>query len=249
MDITGRSQHSATQQRQLQDWLRDWGPLTAIAAALAYGMSRRSSRGVCAAVVATPLAYRAISGRWPPYVEKLVVSGYGHDSRAALSGDRGIHVRDAVRIERPLDEVYRFWRRLENLPRFMAHVHQVTDLGNGRSHWVVKGPGGIPVEWDAEIINEVEGKVIGWRSLANADVVTAGSVNFVPARGGRSTDVLVHLQYSAPGGIVAAVLAKAFGREPSQTIREELRTLKQLLEAGEVPRTMVETETARRRAR
>jgi uncharacterized membrane protein len=153
-----------------------------------------------------------------------------------LSGDRGVHVRESIRLECPLEDVYRFWRDFSNLPSFMTSLERVTDLGGGRSHWVAKGPADWPVEWDAEIINEVENKVIGWRSLPGSDVVSAGSVTFSPARKGRSTELSVHLQYAPPAGAAGALTARLFGREPSQTIREELRRFKQLLEAGEIPR-------------
>ena len=147
-----------------------------------------------------------------------------------------MHVREAARLEVPLAEVYGFWRRLENLPRFMTHLNRVTETSYGKSHWVAVGPAGLLVEWDAEIINEVENRVIAWQSLSGSDVVTAGSVNFDSVRGGRSTQVSVHLQYAPPAGNVGALVASLFGREPSRTVREELRHLKQLLEAGEIPR-------------
>lgn len=212
--------------------LENWGAATMGAALMAYGISRRSVSGVLMAISALPLAYRGIAGEWPPPLRDLVANG---DTRSALSGRRGIHVREAVRIEKPLPELYRFWRQLENLPKFMTHLERVTELGDGRSHWVAKGPGGVRVEWDAEIINEVENEVIGWRSLPDSDVVSAGSVNFKSVRNGRSTEILVHLQYTPPAGRVGALAAMAAWREPSQTIREDLRRLKQMLEAGEVP--------------
>src|SRR4029079_10328339 len=89
-----------------------------------------------------------------------------------------VHVRESIRLEVPLADVYRFWRRLENLPLFMTHLERVTEVSDGRSHWVAAGPGGLAVEWEAEIIHEVENKVLAWRSLPGSDVVTAGSVNF-----------------------------------------------------------------------
>ena len=190
---------------------------------------------MCIAMAATPLAYRGLAGSWPAFTGNRRADG---DTREALHGPRGIHVRESIRLEKPLDEVYRFWRRLENLPRFMTHLQQVTDLGDGRSHWIAKGPADIRVEWDAEIINEVPNKVLGWRSLAGADVVSAGSVNFSSVRGGRSTQLAVHLQYAPPAGRAGALLASLFGREPSQTIREDLRHLKHILEAGEIPQAV-----------
>jgi len=185
------------------------------------------------AMAAVPLAYKGVAGHWPRFR-----NGRADDSRTALSGRRGIEVREVVSLEKPLDEVYQFWRRLENLPRFMRHLEDVTQYGDGRSHWVACGPSGSRFEWDAEIINDVQNKVIGWRSLPNADVVSAGSVNFRSARDGRATEVAVHLQYAPPGGRLGAFAAKLFGKEPSQTIREDLRRLKQVLEAGEIPRAV-----------
>ena len=120
--------------------------------------------------------------------------------------------------------------------RFMSHLREVTDLGGGRSHWVAEGPADIPVEWDAQIINEVPNEVIGWRSVPGSDIATAGSVHFSPARLGRSTQVSVHLQYAAPGGKASRLLAYVLGRDPASMIREDLRRVKQILEAGEIPR-------------
>jgi uncharacterized membrane protein len=147
-----------------------------------------------------------------------------------------VHVRESIRLEVPLTDVYQFWRRFENLPRFMTHLDRVTEMSEGKSRWVAVGPAGLAVEWDAEIINEVENELIAWRSLEQSDVVTAGSVNFASARAGRSTEINVDLQYAPPAGKAGALIASLFGREPSQTIREDLRHFKQLLEAGEIPR-------------
>jgi uncharacterized membrane protein len=218
-----------------------WAGLAAATAAAVYGLSRRNAAGMFLAAGAVPLAYRSLSGHWPGFGNGSVEQGgYSpNDTRVALSGDRGVHVRESVRIERPIEEVYRFWRDLENLPTFMAYLESVTDLGQGRSHWCAKGPAGVAVEWDAEIINDVPNKVIGWRSLPDSDVVTAGSVNFSEVRGGRATQLDVHLQYAPPAGKAGALVASMMGREPSQTIREDLRRVKNLLEAGEIPRTDV----------
>lgn len=205
------------------------------AALLLLGASRRSAPGVLVALAAAPFAYRGFTGRWPGFMEPLV--GGGDDTRDALGGSRGVHVHEAIRLKKPLPKVYAFWRHLENLPRFMGHLDSVTEQADGRSHWVAKGPADLRVEWDAEIINEVENQVIGWRSLPGADVVTAGSVTFAAARAGHSTQVTVNLQYAPPAGKVGAFLAGLFGREPSHTIREDLRRLKQLLEAGEIPQS------------
>lgn len=208
----------------------DWLALGAGALLLLVGASRRSGLGAFMAASSVPLLYRGVTGRWP---ESLCVPD---DTQAALGGSRGVHVRESTRLEVPVAEVYRFWRRLENLPRFMARLDRVTEGPDGRSHWVAAGPAGMAVEWDAEIINDVENKVLAWRSLAGSDVASAGSVHFDTVRGGRSTEVRVHLQYAPPGGKAGALVASLFGRDASRTVREDLRRFKQLLEAGEVPR-------------
>lgn len=123
----------------------------------------------------------------------------------------------------------------------MSHLNRVTETSHRQSHWVAAGPAGLAVEWDAEIFNEIENRLVAWRSMPGSDVVTAGSVNFDAVRGGRSTQVSVNLQYQPPAGKTGALFASLFGRAPSQTIREDLRHLKQLLEAGEIPRARART--------
>lgn len=210
-----------------------WLAFGAGAALLLVGASRRSKWGTCLAVSSAPLLYRGITGNWPGSTER---HGQREDTATVLGGGRGIHVRESVRVERPVEDVYRFWRELENLPRFMTHLDRVTEMSETTSHWVASGPAGVTFEWDAEIINEVDNRILAWASLPGSDVVTAGSVNFNPSRGGRGTQVSVHFQYAAPAGKAGALVASLFGREPSQTVREDLRHLKHLLEAGEFPR-------------
>ena len=86
----------------------------------------------------------------------------------------GVKVEYAVTVQRPAAELYRFWRDFENLPYFMEHLESVKPLERGRSHWKVKAPLGASVEWDAEIIDEVENEVIAWGTDSGADVPNAG---------------------------------------------------------------------------
>jgi uncharacterized membrane protein len=192
--------------------LERWAGVAMATAVVAYGLSRRSLPGVALAAAAAPLAYRGVTGEWPGFMSM-------GDTRAALSGNRGIHVREAMSLEVPLETVYDFWRHLENLPRVMTHLKEVRDLGGGRSHWVVEGPAGTTAEWDADIINEVPNKVIGWRSIPGSEVATAGSVHFSTARQGRTTRVSVNLQYAAPGGRASRLLAFVLGRDPATIAR------------------------------
>jgi uncharacterized membrane protein len=140
-------------------------------------------------------------------------------------------------IRKPASEVYAFWRNLENLPTFMAHLEHVRATSDRTSHWSAAAPFGTNVAWDAEITNEVPGEKIAWRSTGDADVPNAGTVWFVPAPDGVSTEVHVVLVYDIPAGAVGKAVAKYFGEEPHQQLDDDLRRLKQVLETGEVVRS------------
>jgi uncharacterized membrane protein len=146
---------------------------------------------------------------------------------------RGIQVRKAITIDRPRDEVYRFWRNFENLPQFMQHLERVRVLDERRSRWTARAPAGTSVEWTAELIDDRPNELIAWRAVDGADVPNTGSVQFTPASHG-GTAVLVELRYQPPGGRLAAVVAKLFGEEPEIQVGSDLRRLKQVLELGEV---------------
>ena len=147
-----------------------------------------------------------------------------------------MEVRTAITVVEPRDAVYAFWRDLEGFPRFMAHVESVEARDETTSHWRVKSPTGT-VEWDAEIVEDVPGERIAWRSLPGADVDTSGTVRFVEAPHDRGTEVHLELRYDAPAGRVGTLVAKLLGEEPTQQAKDDLRRFKQVLETGEIARS------------
>jgi uncharacterized membrane protein len=153
---------------------------------------------------------------------------------ASVGRGQGIKVEECVRINRPVLEVFRFWRNFENLPRFMDHLESVTVTDDTHSHWVAKGPAGTRVEWDAVIHNEVDDELIAWRSLPGSEVNNAGSVHFTPTPDGTGTDVRVVLSYEPPAGKLGAAVAKLLGEEPSKQVADDLRRFKQVLDSGDV---------------
>jgi uncharacterized membrane protein len=218
-----------------------WLSMLAGTALAAYGLKRRSTPGGTAALAGAALLYRGATGHCNVYQALGVnrangqatargtgrIADQGSDTRQKLGGRRGIHVEEAVTINRPVAEVYRFWRNFENLPQFMQHLESVSMREAGVSHWVAKAPGGRTVEWDD--------KLIAWQSLEGSTIATAGSVHFDETPGG--TRVRVHLQYSPPGGKLGAAVAWMSGEEPGLQVRDDLRRVKALLEAGEIPTT------------
>jgi len=145
--------------------------------------------------------------------------------------------RKSITINRPIDDVYAFWRDFGNFPRFMPGIESIELREDGRSHWVAKGPAGRRIEWDSEIVEESPRSTIAWRSLPGADVPNAGSVHFEPAPGDRGTIVRVELDYDMPHGAAGEAVAKLFGVSPGKQVEVALMRAKQLLETGEVART------------
>jgi uncharacterized membrane protein len=199
-------------------------------ALLAYTLSRRPKWRLPLGLDASYMIYRGATGHCVFY-QMLGIN------RAEMHGHEGIRVERAVTVNRPKEELYQMWREFENLPGFMQHLEsvQVDENDPGRSHWVAKGPLDRRVEWDSEIIEERENRLLVWKSLPGSMVESMGRVEFIDAPGGRGTIVHVSMEYNPPAGSLGAAFAKLFGREPGLQIKEDLRHLKQIMEAGEIP--------------
>jgi uncharacterized membrane protein len=152
----------------------------------------------------------------------------------------GIKMKRAVTVTATADQLYAFWRRLENLPVLFDNLVSVKVFDGRRSRWTLRVPGGMTLNWDAEITIDRQGEMIGWRSLEGADLDNAGYVRFERATGGRGTVVRVALQYNPPAGKLGVALATVLGEKPASLIQEALRRLKQVVETGEIPTTTEE---------
>ncbi|MDF0487313.1 SRPBCC family protein [Sphingomonas sp. H39-1-10] len=142
-------------------------------------------------------------------------------------------VARAVTINRPVAELYAYWRDFRNLASFMDNVVAVAPIDDRRSHWTVKAPGGRTVEWTAIITEERENELIAWASEDGADVPNSGRIDFRDA-GARGTVVTATVLYDPPGGTIGKLVAKMFQREPAIQARRDLRRFKQLMETGEI---------------
>ncbi|HWN09923.1 MAG TPA: SRPBCC family protein [Pyrinomonadaceae bacterium] len=198
-----------------------------------YGFRNRTLKGLLLTVAGTALLHRGATGHCNTY-DLLGIRTSGDKTRNETSEPvaKDIHIEKSITIGKSPSELYNFWRDFENLPKFMTHLESVRCVGLNRSHWIAKGPAGKLVEWDAEVYNEKPNELIAWRSL-EGEVTNAGSVRFEDA-GERGTVVRVVLNYNAPGGKLSAFVAKLLGGEPGQMIEDDLRRLKQILEAGEI---------------
>lgn len=202
---------------------------------LVAAVRRRDVLGAGAGAGAAVLLYRSVTGYCPAYallgVDSAARKRSYYNASASVPYGTGVRVESSIAVARPSQELYEFWRQLRTLPQFMEHVEEVTVLTARRSRWRVRAPVGSRVTWEAEIINDVPGQLIAWRSLPGSAIHHAGSVHFDRRDG--VTEVRVVLEYAPPARYVGASMARILGDDPQRAIAEDLRRFKAIVERGE----------------
>jgi len=204
-----------------------------------FGLKRASLNGLLVAGLGGALVYRSTTGYCPAYGAMGIDTAQKEGARPEDYFERGVHVEQSYMIQKPVEEVYAFWRDFSNLPTFMDHLQQVEVLSSTRTRWTAKAPLLGQVSWEAEIIHDQPNELIAWKSVEHSTVANAGTVTFTrrDVEGQPQTEVKVVLDYIPPAGSVGTMVAKMFGEEPSQTIKEDLRKFKMKMEAGEIATT------------
>lgn len=199
------------------------------------GLRQGGLGGVLLAVLGGSLVVRGASGYCP------VNNAIGRDTSGNKTETDVLEISESVTINKPREEVYQFWRQLENLPQFMRHLEEVKQLDSRRSHWKARLDSQSPaakalpkIEWDAEIVEEQENSRLVWRSVPGATVDNSGEVRFVDAPGGRGTELHATIKYRPPQGIVGEALMAMFNPAFKRMIKEDIKRFKQLMETGEV---------------
>ena len=204
---------------------RQSAPLIAGGALAIFGLSRRSTPGFLLAAAGGALAYAGWRANFPQQDESLA--------------------RASVLINCSPEEAYRRYRKLEDLPTFMHHLKSVTKTGDSQYRWIAFGPLGVPIQWDAEVVDDRPNEFISWRSLPGSELTAAGSVRFEKALAGRGTVVTSITHFDHPAGKLGHAIAKLFGKDPSFLIQQDLRRFKALIETGEIATTEGQTHGPR----
>lgn len=200
------------------------------AALAAYAISRSRWDTLIAGAVGAGLLWRGYTGRCQCYVA-LGIDTSEHNPATGVPAQHGVKIEKTIKINRAPEDLYRFWRNLENLPQVMGHLVRVEPIDSQRSHWVANGPFDREVEWDAEIINERLDDLIAWRSLPGGQIDTAGSVHFDRTADG-GTEVTLSMKYNPPAGKIGAHIADWLGEGLCQKLDEDLQRFKATMEAG-----------------
>jgi uncharacterized membrane protein len=204
---------------------QNWSPATRLLTTvtggtlLLRGLGRGGISGLLMAAFGGILSLRGATNM---EVSRLIGQGGRH---------RGIEVQKAINVNAPVEEVYDFWAKFDNFPRFMTHVQEVRPLGKNRWHWVVKGPANVPVEWTAFVTEQIENRLLSWASEKDQMVESAGVVQFQTNETG-GTRVTVRMNYTPPAGVFGHAVAAMFGVDPKQAMDEDLMRFKSLIEHG-----------------
>ncbi|HWP45490.1 MAG TPA: SRPBCC family protein [Blastocatellia bacterium] len=220
---------------------KNWSPTTraiigtAGALTTLYGARRRGILGTALGATGVGMLTTAITN-----MELKRLTGLG-------AGRRAIDIHKTMNISAPVEEVFKFWTNYENFPRFMTNVREVIDRGDGRSHWVVAGPAGVPVEWDAVITEMIPNKVLAWKSVPGSAIANAGMIIFKPNDDG-TTNLDIKLSYNPPGGAMGHTVASLFGSYPKREMDEDLMRMKTFIETGTPPRDAAKPQASTREA-
>ena len=185
-------------------------------------ITRKPLRSISRVAAGGALLARGISGYCPVY-DKLHIDG---------NQTQSVNIRTSFVVDKPKMEVYRFWRKLENLPLFMKHLSSVRETDSIRSHWEARIPEGNPIaiKWDAEIVKDEEGALLSWRSLPGSTIENAGKIEFHDALGDRGTELRIMITYRPPAGNIGTGIAKLLNPLFAKLVRQDVNNFKSFID-------------------
>ncbi|MEL1245341.1 SRPBCC family protein [Flavobacterium sp. DGU11] len=188
-------------------------------------LTKKNDKKVMEGVAAGTMLFRGVSGYCPAY--DLI------ERTGKLNGNN-ISITTSLTVNKPVAEVYNAWRKLENLPLFMSHLHSVMVIDNYTSEWKARVPGGLgTISFKAEILMDEPNRLLSWHSMPGSTVNNSGKVKFTD--NGTSTDIEVTISYHAPlgkaGELAAGLLSPVF----EKMVRNDIENFKKYIEVGTAP--------------
>ncbi|WP_281233942.1 YgaP-like transmembrane domain [Flavobacterium gelatinilyticum] len=190
---------------------------------LIYNGLSKENKSIAQAGAGGAMLLRGISGYCPVY-----------DAAGHLINDKASNVNIRVNsvINKPVNEIYAFWRNLENLPKFMNHLDSIRTISSTISEWTAKGPAGIGrISWNAEIIKDEKDQLLSWNSIEGSSIKNAGKVVFKPK--GNTTELDITISYHAPLGVAGESAAKLLNPYFEKLVKDDISNLKVYLESHE----------------
>jgi uncharacterized membrane protein len=162
-------------------------------------------------------------------------------------GPHNVNIQKAITIAAPRDRVFDYWSHPENFPHFMSHVRDVRKVGEGRYHWTVEGPAGVPVGWDAVIRKQVPDELVEWESVPGSVIEQCGIARFETNADG-TTRIDIKLSYNPPGGFIGHTVANLFRVDPKHGLDDDLMRMKSFIETGKAPHDAAQPTPLARKA-
>ncbi len=141
-----------------------------------------------------------------------------------------MELQKCIDVAAPVEQVFETFSQLERLPELMTHVREVHVRGDGTSQWVVDGPAGRTISWEAVTTRLEPNRLIAWRTLPGSAVDHSGLLRFEPTEGG--TRIIVTMSYTPFGGALGHAIARLFGTDPKSELNDDLMRVKVFLETG-----------------
>ena len=224
--IPGLQGETKSSKGEAPDFMQSsWSPATRFMVGTAAGASlfcaarRRDKLGAAVAILSTVMLARALAN-----MEFRRLVGVG-------AGRRAIDIQKIISVAAPAEHVFSFWTNYENFPRFMSNVRNVRQISESRSHWVVAGPAGLDIKWDAVLTSYVPNETLAWETVPGSPIQHAGIVRFQPNPDG-TTRLDVRMSYNPVMGGLGHAVAALFGADPKSQLDQDLMRMKSMIETG-----------------
>src|SRR5262245_14860099 len=143
-------------------------------------------------------------------------------------------IETSVTIQRPVEEVFEFYRNFKNLPSFLGDVMAIDEIGPSTSRWTIQDPLSIRVRWTTRVTEERTNELIRYETVSPG-LKTYWEIHFAPGSAANETNVREVMR--APLERLGRAVLALIGKFPAEEASSNLHRLKELMETGRVTNT------------